>query len=83
MAHHVKTPGLLVAQRDRRAVDAHLDGIPTERAAQKRELGPFDKTEHHQPLDGRIFGLDRFDAGAITGLEIGKCQTRAPWVARK
>jgi hypothetical protein len=78
MRHHVKTASLLVAQRDRGTVDANLEGISPERSAQEGELGPFDEAENHQPLNGRVGGLDRFDKGAITGLQIRECQGWAP-----
>jgi hypothetical protein len=79
----VESPGLLVAQRNSGTVDADLEGIAPERSAQEHELGPFDETQDHQPLNGRIGGLDRIDSGAITGLEVGECQTVAPRQARK
>jgi hypothetical protein len=69
---------LLVAQRDRGTVDPDLERVAAERPAQEHDLGPFDEAEHHQPLDGGIGGLDRFDAGTITGLEVRECQTSAP-----
>jgi hypothetical protein len=81
--HHLKSPGLLVAQRDRGAIDPDLEGVAPERSAQESELGPLDEAENHQPLDGWIGGLDRFDSGAITGLEIRKCQTSTPRQGRK
>jgi hypothetical protein len=34
-------------------------------------------------LNGGIGGLDRFDTGAITGLQIRECQTSAPRQACK
>jgi hypothetical protein len=74
MRHHVKTASLLVAQRDGSTVDAYLEGIAPEGTAQESELGPFDEAENHQPLDGRVGGLDRFDKGAITWLQIRECQ---------
>jgi hypothetical protein len=61
-------PGLFGAQRDRSAINPDLEGVAPERSAHEGELGPLDEAEHHQPLDGRIGGLDRIDAGAITGL---------------
>jgi hypothetical protein len=64
----MEPPGLLVAQGDRGTVDSDLERIAAEGTAQECELRPLDKTEHHQPLNGRIGGLDRFDAGAITRL---------------
>jgi hypothetical protein len=81
--HHPKSARLLVAQRDRGAVDPDLERVAAERPAQEQDLGPFDETEHHQALNGGIGGLDRFDPGTITGLEIRKCQTSAPRQARK
>lgn len=74
---------LLVAQRDRGAVDSDLERVATERPTQEQDLGPFDEAEHHQALNGGIGGLDRFDPSTITGLEIGECQTWAPRQARK
>jgi hypothetical protein len=68
ITHHVESAGLLVAQRDCGAVDAHFEGVTSERAAQKGELRALDEAEHHQALDGRIGGLNRFDTGTITGL---------------
>jgi hypothetical protein len=79
----VEPPRLLVAQRNRGAVDADLDRVAAERPAQEHDLGPFDEAEHHQPLNGGIGGLDGFDTGAITGLEIRECQTSTPRQARK
>ena len=81
--HHLESPRLLLTQRDRRTVDPDLERVAPERPAQKYQLGPLDEPEHHQPLDGRIGGLDRFDKGAITGLEIRKCQTSTPCQTRK
>jgi hypothetical protein len=83
MRHHVKSARLLGAQGDRGAVEPDLERVAAQGSAQERELGAFDEAEHHQALDGRIGGLDRFDADAITGLEVGKCQTAAPWLRRK
>jgi hypothetical protein len=34
-------------------------------------------------LDGGVGGLDEFDAGAVTGFEIGQGQTWAPCGKRK
>jgi hypothetical protein len=79
----MKAPGLVRAQRDRGAVEANLERIATERAAQEYELGAFDEAEHHQPLHGRIRSLDRLDPGAVTGLEIRKCQASTPRKLRK
>jgi hypothetical protein len=79
----VESPRLLVAQRDRGTVDPDLERVAAERPAQEHDLGPFDEAEHHQPLNRGIGGLDRFDTGTITGLEIRKCQTSAPRQARK
>jgi hypothetical protein len=79
----VKAPGLRIAQRDRGTVNPDFERVAAERPAQERELGALDQAEHHQPLDGWIGGLDRFDTGAITGLEIRKCQTWAPRYMRK
>jgi hypothetical protein len=79
----MKAPRLLVAQRNGCAVDPDLERVAAERPAQEHELGTFDEAEHHQPLDGGIGGFDRFDTGAITGLEIRKCQTSTPRTARK
>ena len=73
--HHVESARLLVAQRNRGTVDANLERVAAERPAQEHNLGPFDEAEHHQALNGGIGGVDRFDPGAITGLEIGECQT--------
>jgi hypothetical protein len=83
MRHHVKATRLRLAQRDGSAIDADLEGIAPERSAQEGELGPLDEAEDHQPLDGRVGGLDRFDTGAITGLQVRKCQGLAPRQARK
>jgi hypothetical protein len=80
---HMKAPRLLVAQRNGCAVDPDLERVAAERPAQEHELGAFDEPEHHQALDGGIRGLDRFDPGAVTGLEIGNCQTSTPREARK
>jgi hypothetical protein len=74
IGHHVKPLGLFLAQRDRRAVDPHLERIPAQRAPQERQLGPFHETEHHEPLDGGIRGFDGLDSGSITGHEIRECQ---------
>jgi hypothetical protein len=79
----MKAPRLLVAQRDCGAIDPDLERVTAQRSAQEHELGAFDEAEHHQPLDGGIRGLDRFDTGAVTRLEIGKCQTSTPREARK
>jgi hypothetical protein len=81
--HHVETPRLLRAQRNRGAVDPHFQRIPAERAAQERELGTFDEAEHHQSLHRGIDGVDRFDTGAITGVEIRESQKSAPRQRRK
>ena len=83
VAHHVESPRLLVAQRDRGTVDPNLERVASERPAHEHDLGPFDEAEHHQPLDGGICGFDRFDKGAIAGLEISKCQTSTPRPRRK
>ena len=64
----MESPGLLVTQGDGGAIDSDLERIPAERTAQESELRPLDESEHHQPLDGGIGGLDRFDTSAITGL---------------
>jgi len=74
----MESPGLLITQGDGGAIDSDLERIPAERTAQEGELRPLDETEHHQPLDGGIGGFDRFDASAITGLQIRECQTSAP-----
>ena len=79
----MKAARLLFAQRDRSAVNPDLEWIAAERPAQEHDLGAFDEAEHHQPLNGRIGGLDRFDTGSITGLEVRKCQTTTPRQARK
>jgi hypothetical protein len=79
----VESPRLLLAQRDGGTVDADLERVASERPAHEEDLGPFDEAEHHQPLDGWIRGLDRFDTGAITGLQIRECQGSAPRQARK
>jgi hypothetical protein len=83
MCHHVESARLLVAQGDRGPVDSDLERVAAERPAQKRELGPLDEAENHQPLDRGIGSVDRFDTGTITGLEIRECQTWAPRWARK
>jgi hypothetical protein len=83
MGHHLKAACLLYAQRDRCAVQPYLERVATERPAHERELGPFDQSQHHQPLDGRIGGVDRLDTGYITGFEVRECQTSAPRQARK
>jgi hypothetical protein len=75
---HVKAARLLFAQRDCGAVNPNLERIAAERPTQEHDLGPFDEAEHHQPLNGRIGSLDRFDTGTITGLEVRKCQTTTP-----
>jgi hypothetical protein len=59
---------LLAPQRDRRAVDAKLEGIAAERRTQERDLGAFHEAEHHQPLYRRIGGIDRIDADSIARL---------------
>ncbi|HEX7237387.1 MAG TPA: hypothetical protein VF405_10535 [Gammaproteobacteria bacterium] len=74
----MKAARLLLAQRDRSPVNPDLERVASERSAQEHDLGSFDEAEHHQPLDGRIGGLDRFDTGTITGLEVRKCQTSTP-----
>jgi hypothetical protein len=79
----VKAPCLLVTERDRCTVDADLERVAAERTAQEHDLGSFDEAEHHQPLDGRVGSLDRFDPGSITGLQVRECQTLAPRQARK
>jgi hypothetical protein len=83
MWNHAEVTRLLLAQRDRRTIELELERIAAERPTHKRELGAFDEAEHHQALDGGIGRLDGFDADAITGFEIGKCQTAAPALRRK
>jgi hypothetical protein len=79
----MKSPRLLLAQRDRSPVDPDLERVAAERTAQKHDLGAFDEAEHHEPLDGGVRGLDRFDPSAIAGLEVSKCQTSTPRQRRK
>jgi hypothetical protein len=79
----VESARLLFAQRERGPVDPDLERVAPERPPQEHDLGPFDEAEHHQPLNGRIGSLDRFDTGTITGLEVSKCQTTSPRQARK
>ena len=81
--HDVEPARLLVAQRDRGSVNPDLERVASERPAHEHDLRPLDEAEHHQALNGGIGGLDRFDTGAITGLEIRECQTSAPRQARK
>jgi hypothetical protein len=83
MCHYLEPACLLDAQRDGGAVEANLEWIATERPADERELGPFDQSQDHQPLDGRIGGVDRLDTGNVTGFEVGQCQTSAPRQRRK
>jgi hypothetical protein len=72
--HDLKPPRLLAAQRHCRAIDSKFERVTAQRAAQERELRTLDETEHHQPLDGSILGLDRFDSDTITWLEVGQSQ---------
>jgi hypothetical protein len=83
MGHHVKSACLLGAQGDGRAVQANLEGVPAQRPAHEGELGPFDEPQDHQPLNGRVRGVDRLDPGGITGFQVRECQTAAPREARK
>jgi hypothetical protein len=80
---HVEALRLRAPQGDGRTIEPELQRIAAERAAQERHLGPLDEAEHHEALHGRIGGIDRIDADAITGLQIGQCQERAPRVGRK
>ena len=79
----MESPRLLVTQRDRSTVDADLERVASERPAHELDLGPFDEAEHHQSLDGGIRGFDRFDTGAVAGLQISKRQTSTPRQRRK
>jgi hypothetical protein len=60
-------PSLLAPQRDRRAVDTKLERIAAERAPEVPELGALNEAEHHEPLNGGPFGIDRLDPHDITG----------------
>jgi hypothetical protein len=71
-------PSLLTPQRNRGTVDPKLERVPTEGAAEKRELRALDETEHHEALHGGVLSVDRLDANEITWLQVRQRQSSLP-----
>ncbi len=65
----MEVPCVFLAQGNTTSKQAKFHGIAADRGALVLDLGTFDQTQHHEPLDLRIHRVNEFYGALLTAFQ--------------